>query len=71
MMCGEKGANFNKCRQAKLGRWDRAMGVEGLHVDDEGRFCGAFGFNKRFSVREAGVEGNQASFKEGVKHGLD
>jgi hypothetical protein len=62
----EKGTDLKKGGEAELGRGERAVGIEGPHVDNEGGLVLRFPPDKGFSIREAGVEGNQASNKEGI-----
>lgn len=67
----EDGPNLKEGGEAKFRGRGRAVGIESLHVDDEGHLGGAFAFDKSLCVREAWVEGHQARREEGIKHALD
>ena len=48
-----------------------AVGIEGLHVDNQGSFGLAFAFYKDFGIGESRVQGNDTGSEEGIQHGLD
>ena len=71
MLVVEDCANLQEGGQAKFGWGNGTMGIEGTHVDDESGLVQAFAFDKGFGIWEAGMQGNKASGKKGVQHGLD
>ena len=66
----EEGTDLQQSGQSKLGRRGWAIGIKGLHVDDEGGLCGAFTLHKSLSIRETRVDGHQASPEQGIQHCL-
>ena len=50
--------NLEKSGEAKLQGGHGTMGIENLHVDDEGCLGGAFVFDENLSIWLARVDGN-------------
>lgn len=66
----EEFPNFEKSGKTELGRRGRAIGIQGLHVDNEGRLGLALRFHKSFSIGETRVQSHKACGEKCVKHGL-
>ena len=67
----KEGTNFKKSGETKFGRWERAIGVERPHVDDERSFVEAFGLEEYLCIWKSWMESNQTNREKGVEHGLN
>lgn len=70
-MLMKESANFKEGGQTKFRWWERAVGIKCLHIDDEGSFGEAFGFEEYLCIWKSRMEGHQSGIEEGIKHGLD
>lgn len=67
----EASSNLKQCGEAEFWWLGWAVGIEGLHVDNQGSLGLAFAFYKDLGIGESRVQGNNTGSEEGIQHGLD
>ena len=66
----QNGTNVQKCGERELWGWSGAIGIEGLHIDNESSLGWAFALDEGFCIGEPRVQGHETSLKQGIQHGL-